>query len=337
MIRAGRRSARRGAGAAPAAAAADGGGGGSDDATAHVPSGIQAAVRAAQDPRAAEFPDPAGKSLQQLADSIGGGPQMGMASSVFVAGRKNRVAFGMIDKDAGFLYGKTALYIAPTPGAKARGPFVAPADVLITKPAYRSQQAATEGDPFAAVYAAQVPLPRPGSYTAAGGDAGRRQAGRRAAGDQGDRRRQGPHPGGRPGRRRRCRPTPSPRRAATSRPSTPGARRATCTTSPSPTWSATKPVALLFATPQLCQSRVCGPVVDIALQLKARYGDRIEFIHQEVYVDNDVKKGLRPPLKAFHLPTEPWLFVVDKDGRITARLEGSFGQRAFEQALNTAL
>ena len=99
----------------------------------------------------------------------------------------------------------------------------------------------------------------------------------------------------------------------------------------------TKPVALLFATPQLCQSRVCGPVVDIALQLKARYGDRIEFIHQEVYVDNDVNKGLRPPLKAFHLPTEPWLFVVGKDGRITARLEGSFGLRAFEQALNTAL
>ena len=83
---------------------------------------------------------------------------MGMASSVFVAGRKNRVAFGVIDKDAGFLYGKTRSTSPRTPGAKARGPFVAPADVLITEPAYRSQQAATEGDPFAAVYAAQVPL-----------------------------------------------------------------------------------------------------------------------------------------------------------------------------------
>ena len=98
-----------------------------------------------------------------------------------------------------------------------------------------------------------------------------------------------------------------------------------------------KPVALLFATPQLCQSRVCGPVVDIELQLKARYGEQAEFIHQEVYVDNDVNKGLRQPLKSFNLPTEPWLFIVGKDGRITARLEGSFGQRAFEQALKTAL
>jgi hypothetical protein len=98
-----------------------------------------------------------------------------------------------------------------------------------------------------------------------------------------------------------------------------------------------KPVALLFATPQLCQSRVCGPVVDIAAQLKARYGSRIEFIHQEVYVGNDPKQGLRPPLRAFHLRTEPWLFVVGRNGRITARLEGSVGVNAFEQALKTAL
>jgi hypothetical protein len=97
-----------------------------------------------------------------------------------------------------------------------------------------------------------------------------------------------------------------------------------------------KPVALLFATPQLCQSRVCGPVVDVGLQLKSTYGDQVEFIHQEVYKDNDPKKGLREPLKQFNLATEPWLFVVGKNGRITSRLEGSFGLNAFEQALKTA-
>ena len=60
-----------------------------------------------------------------------------------------------------------------------------------------------------------------------------------------------------------------------------------------------KPVALLFATPQLCQSRVCGPVVDVGLQLRARYGDQVDFIHQEVYTDNDPNKGLRKPLQEF--------------------------------------
>ena len=98
-----------------------------------------------------------------------------------------------------------------------------------------------------------------------------------------------------------------------------------------------KPVALIIATPQLCQSRVCGPVVDVGEQMKSRYGKQVEFIHQEVYKNNDPKQGLRKPLEQLNLATEPWLFVVGKDGRITARLEGSFGISAFEKALNTAL
>jgi hypothetical protein len=98
-----------------------------------------------------------------------------------------------------------------------------------------------------------------------------------------------------------------------------------------------KPVALLFSTPQLCESRVCGPVTDIALQLQAKYGKRVTFIHQEVYVDNQLTKGLRPPLQKFNLPTEPWLFVIDENGKVSARLEGSFGVGAFETAIKTAL
>ena len=98
-----------------------------------------------------------------------------------------------------------------------------------------------------------------------------------------------------------------------------------------------RPVALLFATAARCQSRVCGPVVDIALQLKARYRDRVTFIHQEVVNANDPDKGLREPLLAFNLRTEPWLFVFDRHGRVADRVEGSFGFDAFERALNRAL
>jgi len=46
--------------------------------------------------------------------------------------------------------------------------------------------------------------------------------------------------------------------------------------------------------------------------MNAKYGDRMTFIRQEVYVDNEVSKGLRPPLKAFGLQTEPWLFTFDR-------------------------
>jgi len=54
-------------------------------------------------------------------------------------------------------------------------------------------------------------------------------------------------------------------------------------------------------------------------------------------VDNQPQQGVRAPLRAFGLPTEPWLFVVDRKGRITARLEGSFGLDAFRRAIETAL
>ena len=322
-----------------AATGCGGGDGGSDepakDPVAQVPASLQDKVRGAQDPQRAEFPKPAGKTLQALADEIGGGPQMGLAGSVYLAGQPNRVAFGVIDDQAGFVYGKTALYYAKTPGSPAKGPFVAPADVLMTEAPYRSQQAATEADPFAAIYAAHVPFAKPGQYSvmsvtlvdgkpvAAPGQLKVITSAEDKVPEVGD---------------------PAPKVTTDTVAAAGGDAEAIDTRRPTSDMHANfadvlgkKPIALLFATPQLCQSRVCGPVVDVGLQLRARYGDQVEFIHQEVYTDNDANKGLRKPLQEFNLATEPWLFVVGKDGKITARLEGSFGLDAFEQALKTAL
>ena len=86
-----------------------------------------------------------------------------------------------------------------------------------------------------------------------------------------------------------------------------------------------EPIFLLFATPQFCQSRVCGPVVDVAEQVKEQYGDKAAFIHMEIYKDNDPSKGVRPQVRAFHLPSEPWLFAINRKGVIQAVVEGAFG------------
>ena len=48
-----------------------------------------------------------------------------------------------------------------------------------------------------------------------------------------------------------------------------------------------EPVVLLFATPALCTSRVCGPVVDIAEEVKSERPDDAAFIHMEIYEDNN--------------------------------------------------
>jgi hypothetical protein len=37
------------------------------------------------------------------------------------------------------------------------------------------------------------------------------------------------------------------------------------------------------------------------------------------------------------LQTEPWLFTFDREGRLGARLESSFGVRGFEEAIKAAL
>jgi len=94
-----------------------------------------------------------------------------------------------------------------------------------------------------------------------------------------------------------------------------------------------EPIVIVFATPQFCQSRVCGPTVDIVEEVKAKFGDRAAFIHMEVFDDNDPNKGLRPQLRAFHLPTEPWAFVIDREGRIAARFEGAFGADELSRAV----
>jgi hypothetical protein len=98
-----------------------------------------------------------------------------------------------------------------------------------------------------------------------------------------------------------------------------------------------QPIALLFSTPELCTSRVCGPVTDVTVELQHQYGSRLAFIHQEVYVNNKPTLGLRPQLKAFHLETEPWFFAIDRRGVIVARLEGAFGVNELRQALQAAL
>ena len=98
-----------------------------------------------------------------------------------------------------------------------------------------------------------------------------------------------------------------------------------------------KPVVFIVATPALCQSRVCGPDVDVASQVKAEVGDKVSFIHQEVYKDNQVNKGLRPQLIKWRLASEPWLFVIDRNGMITDRIEGAVSVPELRAAVQKVL
>jgi glutathione peroxidase-family protein len=68
-------------------------------------------------------------------------------------------------------------------------------------------------------------------------------------------------------------------------------------------------------------------------QVKASAPKGVSFIHQEVYNDNQVNKGLRSQLVDWKLRTEPWTFVIDRRGRISARFEGAFSPGELQRAV----
>jgi hypothetical protein len=93
-----------------------------------------------------------------------------------------------------------------------------------------------------------------------------------------------------------------------------------------------RPVAVMFATPALCQSQYCGPVLDELLDLRAPFADTITFVHVEIYTSN--RGATRAPtVEAWNLPSEPWLYTVDGAGTIVGRLDGAFGSDEMQAQL----
>jgi hypothetical protein len=98
------------------------------------------------------------------------------------------------------------------------------------------------------------------------------------------------------------------------------------------------PFVVAFATPAFCQSRTCGPVVDIVEEVGKRLRSTpVRFIHVEIYADNDPAKGENRWVRQWGLPTEPWTFLVGRDGRIKDRFEGAYSADELERAVRSKL
>jgi hypothetical protein len=114
--------------------------------------------------------------------------------------------------------------------------------------------------------------------------------------------------------------------------------RALLRTSIAAALAAHDPFVVTFATPRYCVSRTCGPVVDVVDHVRKRYAHtRIRFIHVEIYKDNNPRKGPNRWVQQWHLPGEPWTFLVGRDGRIKAKFEGSVSSRELDEAIGRFL
>jgi hypothetical protein len=98
-----------------------------------------------------------------------------------------------------------------------------------------------------------------------------------------------------------------------------------------------EPILLVFASPRFSWNRTAGPTVDVAEQVRERFKHQAAFINVEIYNDDDPGKGTRPQVRAFHLPSQPWLFAIDRQGRVVGEMEGAVGvtelTRLVEQAV----
>jgi hypothetical protein len=271
---------------------------------------------------------PAG-SLRALTTDV---PLLSMlsAQTELPAGR-TRFAFGLTGPTNALVEGASpALWLARDQTSAALGPFTARWEELA---AYRETGDRSPRSELNGFYVALIDLPEPGEWL---GVAMVDVASQRAAG-QGSVKvsRRVPAPVG-----ARARSGPSP--VAT------GSRAIAriCTREPvcrmhgislDDALASGKPTVVSFATPLLCASRMCGPVVDEQLLVFDRLDDRANFIHVEIYPQRD--PGRPAPLyRAWGLASEPWLFVIDRKGIIRAQLgEGPACASEIEDALRPLL
>jgi len=98
-----------------------------------------------------------------------------------------------------------------------------------------------------------------------------------------------------------------------------------------------RPFVVTFATPKFCTSRTCGPVVDVVDAVRRQFASSpVRFIHVEVFQDNDPAKGYNRWMKQWGLRSEPWTFVVGRDGRVKAKFEGSVSASELAAAVRRA-
>jgi hypothetical protein len=299
-------------------------------------SGDQQAPPAA---KAKDFPTPNGDSIAELLKGVGGNGPVLAPSGLELRTGKHRFGFALFTPSREQITdASVAVYAAPAGGGPASGPYLARWESLEVTPQFQSRQTASDPDAAKSIYTAEIPFDKPGQYDIVGIA---RIGGKLVAATTPS--------GGVVVKKESDDPIPAvgtrPPRIHTPTLAEVGGDVASIDTRlpPSSMHDADfadvlgkKPVVLLFATPQLCQSRVCGPVVDVAEQVKAKTDGDVEFIHMEVFRDNRIDEGIRPQMAAFHLQTEPWLFVFDGSGKVAARIEGAFSERELDQAISRA-
>ena len=97
-----------------------------------------------------------------------------------------------------------------------------------------------------------------------------------------------------------------------------------------------RPTVVVFATPAFCVSQTCGPMLDQVKAAAPSHPDA-NFLHVEIYENLDATSTdeliIDPAVLEWSLPSEPWVFVIDSAGIVSARFEGAMLAGELDAAL----
>lgn len=95
------------------------------------------------------------------------------------------------------------------------------------------------------------------------------------------------------------------------------------------------PSVLVFATPAWCTTQTCGPLLDQVKKLSGSY-PTLNYVHIEIYENIDAASFedlvTVPAVVEWGLPSEPWVFVTDDNGVVTAAFQGVALDSELEEA-----
>lgn len=95
-----------------------------------------------------------------------------------------------------------------------------------------------------------------------------------------------------------------------------------------------EPLVVAFATPKFCTSQVCGPTLDSVKAVSKKFPG-VNFVHVEPYELPADPSDLRlvEPAERWGLPSEPYVFAIDRSGRVAAKYEGVVGAEELTEDL----
>ncbi|HEY0280622.1 MAG TPA: hypothetical protein VGC32_20345 [Solirubrobacterales bacterium] len=326
--------------------------GGGSSSSSHVDQGAESGTSRPAPPKSA-FPATEGRTLAELVEDeakVQATVKVSASAEAFYPGTE-RYPFLVSEKVGGGKQGKevtdaeVAIYYSEVskvkPGAQkawqrpAVGPFPASIESLATKPEFQGKTTTEAPNVASVVYAAQLPFPSEGEYKIVAlikekGGLARKTLGSLHVGEF----EKIPVTGQK-----------APSIQTPTAKSVDGDLAKISTRVPPDTLNKVnyadvlgkEPILLLFTTPKFCQSRVCGPAVDVAEQVQHEFEGKANFIHMEIYNDNDPSKGVRPQVRRFHLPTEPWLFAINREGVVGATIEGAFGTNLMRKTVERVI